>query len=665
MKSKKKSKKIIRRLAAASCMTVLAFAAPADGDYPIRHPEFSSARVMRGFWFDRIETNRTATLESNWRKCHETPRIANFTNAARRAVGTFGGIPFDDSDVYKVMEGTAYILATHPDGELTDRMNWLIGEMAKAQEPDGYLYTARTLGYSACNYRNRGKDWKVDMMGPTRWSNTGSSHELYNNGHMIEAAVAWYETTGNDNFLKIARKAADLFDRTFGPGETQLKNIPGHEEIELALVKLFRATGERRYLNLAKFFLETRGRGTQLINGVPCGEDGKPLPQKGYGRANLQDHLPVVRQREATGHAVRAGYLYCGMADVAALTGDREYLDAISAIWENVVGRKLHLTGGIGAWRLGEAFGEDYELPNESAYLETCAAIANALWNDRMFMFTGESKYVDVMERTIYNGFVSGISLSGDEYFYPNPLASKGGYKRSKWFDCSCCPVNDIRFIPQIPSFAYATDGKGTIYWNLFMEGEAEIAGVKVSCRTDYPWSGEATLELTTPDSRLSTLKIRIPGWAVGRPVPSDLYAQVKPSSFSEVGVSVNGAALNGCPGQDGYVTVSRKWKTGDRVALSLPMPVQRIRAHAKVAADVGRLAVERGPIVYCAEGCDNGGKAFDAALPADATFADDTITIGDKEFPALRASNGLKLVPYCLWGNRKPGNELETWFRE
>ena len=650
---------------------LLAAGAAVAADYPIRNAEMSAVRVTHGFWFDRLETNRTATLESNWRKCHETPRIANFTNAANRAIGTFGGIPFDDSDVYKVMEGTAYILATHPDPRLQGYQNWLVGEIAKAQEPDGYLYTARTLGFDKLNADldklDKSRRWCVKMMGPTRWSNTGSSHELYNNGHMIEAAVAWHETTGNDNFLKVARKAADLFDRTFGPGETQLKCIPGHEEIELALVRLFRATGERRYLNLAKFFLETRGKGTQLIDGVPCGEDGTPLPQEGYGRMNLQDHLPVVQQREAKGHAVRAGYLYCGMADVAALTGEKAYLEAISAIWENVVSRKLHLTGGVGARRTGEAFGADYELPNESAYLETCAAIANALWNDRMFRFKGETRYVDVLERTIYNGFASGISLSGDEYFYPNPLASKGGYKRSKWFGCSCCPVNGIRFIPQIPSFALATDGRGTVYWNLFLALEAEIDGVKLSVETDYPWDGKVKLTVKSLALRpggFSTLKVRIPGWAVGRPVPSGLYEQTEPSSFMEVGLAVNGLALNGCPGRDGYVAITRAWKAGDMVTLNLPMPVKRIRAHEKVEADRGRLAVEKGPIVYCAEGVDNGGKAFEAALPPGVTFTEDSITIGDKRYPALKASNGLKLIPYCLWGNRQPGNELQVWFK-
>ena len=619
-------------------------------DYPIKSVEMTKVKVTGGFWFDRIETNRTATLKSNLAKCNETPRIANFTNAANRAWGTFGGIPFDDSDVYKVMEGASYILATRPDPGLRKYVEWFVGQVAKAQEPDGYLYTARTLGFSCAKQENGEMARRFRMMGPTRWSNVPSSHELYNVGHMYEAAVAWYQATGRGDFLKIAEKNAALIGRTFGTGEFQLRDVPGHEEIELALCKLYRETGKRQYLDLARHFVDGRG----------------------YGDAYNQNHLPFARQREAVGHAVRAAYLYCGAADVAALTGDESYAAAIDALWEDVVSRKLHLTGGIGARPKGESFGAAYELPNDYGvtYLETCAAIGNALWNERMFRRTGKSKYVDVLERTIYNGFVSGVSLSGDEYFYPNPLASKGGYKRSKWFGCSCCPVNDVRFIPQIPTFAYATDGKGTLYWNLFMEGEAEIAGARLSCKTGYPWSGKAVLTVMSCGASgvralPKTLKVRIPGWAMGRPVPSDLYAQTAPSSLMEVSVSVNGKAVNGVPGEDGYLAIGREWQAGDAVELNLPMPVKRIRAHEKVEADRGRLAVERGPVVYCAEGCDNGGKAYDATLPADASFADDVITIGDKTFPALKASNGLKLMPYCLWGNRAPGNEMQVWFRE
>ncbi len=630
-------------------------------DYPIHAADMRKIHVTPGFWFERLETNRTVTLKSNFQKCNETPRIANFTNAAKHAWGTFGGIPFDDSDVFKVMEGAAYIHAMNPDPELEKYMDWLIGQVAGAQEPDGYLYTARTLGFA---YNSEGDlPWQYGMMGPTRWSNCGASHELYNVGHMYEAAVAWYKATGKTNFLDVATKNANLVCRTFGWDEDQLKDAPGHEEIELALCKLYLATGKRKYLDQAKFFLDMRGRKDLRANA---------------GEADRQDHKPVVEQDEAIGHAVRAGYLYTGMADVAALTGDSSYIAAIDRLWENVVSKKLYLTGGVGARReyhhpeygnLWEAFNGPYDLPNDSdeAYLETCAAIANVLWNQRMFLWHGETKYVDVAELTLHNGFLSGISLSGDEFFYPNPLASKGGYKRSKWFDCSCCPVNDVRFIPQVPTFAYASK-PGAIFWNLFIPGEAVVDGVCIRVETAYPWDGAMKLSIAGfeggSDSRDFTLKVRIPSWACGRPVPSDLYAQIDPASCDTVTLSVNGLSVAVKQGVDGYVDIARTWKPGDTVELNLPMPVKRVRAHEAVEADRGRLAVMRGSILYCAEGCDNGGKAYDAVLPADATFADDTISIGDKTYPALKASNGLKLIPYCLWGNREPGNELQCWFK-
>ena len=648
--------------------SVMLVAAVSAADYPIRSAEMTKVRVTRGFWFDRLETNRLVTLKADLAKCNETPRIANFTNAANRAAGTFGGLPFDDSDVYKVMEGAAYIYAQHPDPKLREYVDWFISQVAKAQEADGYLYTARTLAF----YFGKKETGEIDYgwMGPDRFSRLESSHELYNVGHMYEAAVAWYQSTGERNFLDVAVRNADFVYRTFGPEPYKLHDVPGHQEIELALVKLYRVTGETRYLDLAQYFLETRGNRT---------------PREGLALSvDRQEHLPVLRQDEACGHAVRACYMYSAMCDVAALTGEAKWRNAVDRLWENVVGRKMHLSGGVGegntchpkfgnGW---EAFGNDYSLPNETAYLETCAAIAHALWQERLFRMTGAAKYVDVLERILCNGFLSGISISGDEFFYPNPLANKTGlghakkkpYVRSKWFGCSCCPVNDVRFIPQVPSFAYATNGEGTLYWNLFMEGEAEIAGVKLSCKTDYPWNGKATLTVgdrqAQGDNGLRMLKVRIPGWAKGRPVPSDLYTQTVPSSVMEVAVLVNGLAVNGVPGKDGYLTIGREWKSGDVVEVNLPMPVKRIRAHEKVEADRGRLAVERGPIVYCAEGCDNDGKAYDAVLPADATFTDDRITIGGKVYPALKASNGLKLIPYCLWGNREPGNEMQVWFK-
>lgn len=667
-----------------SLVSSLASLAAIAADYPIRSAEMTKTRVTRGFWFDRLETNRTATLKSNWAKCNETPRIANFTNAANRTAGTFGGIPFDDSDVYKVVEGTAYVLAEHPDPELEKYVTWFIGEVAKAQEPDGYLYTARTLGYERMNW-GKAEGWHVGMMGPTRWSNIPASHELYNVGHMYEAAVAWHQVTGRDDFLKIAEKNAALIGRTFGPGEFQLRDVPGHEEIELALCKLYRETGKRQYLDLAKHFVDARGCGPDRRVAAVFTQEGdlKKSEEMTLPGAYCQNHLPFVKQREAVGHAVRAGYLYCGATDIAALTGDRDYAAANDALWNDVVSCKLHLNGGIGARPKGEAFGQAYELPNDKdtapdlkadqTYLETCAAIALALWNDRLFRFHGESKYVDVLERTLYNGMISGVSLSGDEFFYPNPLACKGGYKRSKWFGCSCCPVNIVRFVPQIPSMIYATGPDKTLYWNLFASSKTAVRlppvnSVELEQTTDYPWSGKSILKFTRIVSKPMpkfALKIRIPGWAKGQPVSSDLYVQTEPSSVMGISVVVDGRAVNAVPGKDGYITIEREWKVGSTVEVDLPMPVKRIRAHAKVEADKGRLAVERGPIVYCAEGCDNGGKAYDAVLPADATFTDDTITIGDKTFPALKASNGLKLIPYCLWDNREPGNELQVWFKE
>jgi DUF1680 family protein len=609
-------------------------------DYPIRSVEMSKVKVTGGFWLPRIETNRLVTLKTDFAKCNETPRIANFTNCAARAKGLkFGGIFFDDSDVYKVMEGAAYIYATSKDPELKKYMDWLISQVGRAQEADGYLYTARTLG------------GHKSIEGTARWEALFFSHELYNVGHMYEAAVAWYQATGERNFLDIAIKNADLICRTFGPGKGLLKLTSGHQEIELALCKLYRVTGEQKYLDMAKFFIDMRGAKQH---------------RQTWG-VSVQDHAPVLEQTEALGHAVRAGYMYAGMADIAALTGEQAYIAAIDRLWENVVGRKLHLSGGIGAgkktfhpkWGAAqESFGVDYELPNETAYLETCAAIANALWNQRMFLWKGEAKFVDVIERILYNGFLSGISLSGDTFFYENPLAAtaKRQYKRAKWFGCSCCPVNDVRFIPQIPTFAYATDGKD-VFVNLFMESEADINGVNVKVETRYPWSGTVKVKIA-PDvpGRTFKVKVRVPGWARGKPVPSDLYTQTQPATFAYAG-----------PGrlENGYLVFEKAWRKGDTFTVDFPMPVKRVRAHANVAANKGRLAVERGPIMYCAEGADNPGGAFDARLPATATFADTSITIGDRTFPALKASNGLVLIPYFAWNHRQVGNDMQVWLKE
>ena len=643
-----------------SVISSIAFA----GGYPYAPAGLNDVKVTGGFWLARIETNRLVTVKTDFRKCEETGRIANFERAARREKGGFKGVPWDDSDVFKVIEGAAYTLAQHPDPELDRYLDNLIAQIAGAQEQDGYLYTARTLGY------------KAPMMGPKPFSRNRDACELYNVGHLYEAAVAHYEVTGKRTLLDVATRNADLVAKTFGLGEGQSRETSGHEEIEIGLCRLYQATGDAKYLKLAQHFIDMRGR-----------RDLRPT----WG-ARLQDHLPVRQQREALGHAVRAGYLYSSMADVMALAGDASYAPALDALWSNVVSRKLHLNGGIGAHYIvrykdrslgdaaGEAFGEDYDLPNHKAYLETCAAIGNALWNERMFLLHGDAKYVDVLERTLYNGLISGVSIGGDEFFYPNPLASKGGYKRSKWFGCSCCPVNVVRFIPQIGRFAYAAKGDSA-YVNLFVESEAKLrlAGgeVKLVQKTTYPWKGGVRIEVTPgragsplpaaavagrPPYQRFTLHIRVPGWCVGRPVPSDLYEQVVPGTLDDFRVTVNGAAVKVVPVK-GYCVISREWKTGDVVEISMNMPARRIKANDKVAADRGRYAVERGPIVFCAEGIDNGGKAFNACLPLSTVLTEGEIEIASTRMVSL-VGGGLTLVPYFAWCHRGAG-EMQTWFAE
>ncbi len=650
------------------------------GDYGLKPAPLTSVKLLDGFWLSRFETNRNVTVWANFKKCEETGRIANFINAAKYAKGTFEGTPFNDSDVFKVIEGAAYTLSTHPDEKLEAYLDELIGHIAAAQEPDGYLYTARTLGYD--NGMIDG-EFNYGIMGPVRWSNISFSHELYNLGHLYEAAVAYYEATGKRTLLDVAIRSADLVDRTFGPGETQLKDVSGHEEIELALCKLFRVTGETRYLKLAKHLLDTRGHNDLGARpGFVKWEDGGVL--KGDSPEMLlhrQKHKPVLQQTEAEGHAVCAGYLYSGMADIAALMEQDDYRKAVDILWENVVGHKLHLTGGVGARPHGESYGDNYELPNESAYLETCAAIANALWNQRMFLLHGDSMYVDVLERIIYNGFLSGISLSGDEFFYPNPMASKGGYARSKWFGCSCCPVNVVRFIPQIPQFAYATR-ENCAYVNLFVASEAKLpldsGAVTLRQETAYPWEGRTHIRISPAvEGQRFALALRVPGWAIGRPVPSDLYVQTNPGSLNDVSILLNGNKLQ-LNLKKGYCVSEQEWKDGDVVEMVMNMPVRRIRAHEKVAADKGRLAVERGPIVYCAEGVDNGDNVYNLILPEDAVFKLADTTICGQTFPALdgqgvalftdlkenairEEQSVIRLIPYFAWCHRGAG-QMHTW---
>ena len=622
-------------------------------DYPVQPVPFTAVRVQDSFWTPRLETNRLTTVWYDFQKCEKTGRIDNFSKAGKLMPGDFRGIPFDDSDVYKVIEGAAYTLALQPDAKLDKYLDDLIVKIAAAQEPDGYLYTARTI-----NPKGR-----VDFFGPTRWSKLAGSHELYNLGHLYEAAAAHFQATGKRSLLLVALKSADLVCKTFGSSPGQLQEPPGHEEIEIGLVKLFRATGEQKYLDQAQFFCDIRGRAeTHKLRG-PYQQDDKPL----------------VEQSEAVGHAVRAGYFYSGVADVAALTGDTNYIQAIDRIWENVVGRKLHLTGGIGATRVGEAFGKDYDLPNASAYLETCAAIANALWNERMFLLHGDAKYLDVLERVIYNGFLSGVSITGDRFFYPNPLESdgkrrfnRGSCERAPWFDCSCCPVNDVRFIPEIAGFIYATRGSD-LFVNLFIGSSAQCAvggtSVELQQTTRYPWDGKVTLRLTQVDrvaaSAPFTLNLRIPGWAANQPIPSDLY-RYDDGLQPRVRLAVNGKSIK-LKMKQGFARIERAWKAGDTVALEMEMPVRRMVAHPAVEADRDRFSLERGPLVYCAEGADNGGAVLDKTFAGPVHFQSDERPdllggIMTVKMTGPTKADALTCIPYYAWCHRG-ANEMRVWF--
>jgi DUF1680 family protein len=621
-------------------------------DYPIKPVPFTAVRVQDGFWTPRTETNRITTVWYDFQKCEETGRIDNFAKAGKLMEGDFKGTPFDDSDVFKVVEGAAYTLALHPDPKLENYLNDLIAKIAAAQEPDGYLYTARTI-----NPKGR-----VDFFGQTRWSNLRTSHELYNLGHMYEAAVAYYDATQKRSLLEVATKSADLICKIFGPGPGQLQEPPGHEEIAIGLVRMFRTTGNRNYLDQAKFFCDVRGR-------------RETHKLRGAGR---QDAKPIVEESEAVGHAVRSGYFYSGVADVAALTGDKAFVSAIDRVWADVVGRKLHLTGGIGASPGGEAFGKPYELPNDNAHRETCAAIANALWNERMFLLHGDSKYIDVLERIIYNGFLSGVSMTGDRFFYPNPLETDGKKKfnhgsneRAPWFGCACCPVNAVRFIPEIASYVYATRGK-ELYVNLFMGGSAKIdvegLPVEIKQATRYPWEGKIELSVTPSKAKEWTLNVRIPGWARSRPVPSDLYRYTFPVTEPDVSrlIQVNGKSSK-LKAENGYARITRKWKSGDKVMVSFDMPVRQVLAHDEVKANQGRFAVERGPLVYCAEGADNEGKVLDKTFPGKVLLEVQECPgvlggITAVKMKSTENNDSLTCIPYYGGCHRSP-NEMRVWF--
>ena len=607
-----------------------------NSQYPIDPVPFTSVKVDGGFWGQRMQASREVTVPLAFSKCEETGRYRNFENAAHPSDTIHvGGFSFDDTDVYKTIEGASYLLQTYPDAKLKNYIDSVLVIVAGAQEPDGYLYTARTMN------PKHPHEWA----GSKRWEKVEElSHEFYNLGHMLEAAVAHYQATGQRNFLDIAIRYADCVIREVGPNPGQVVRVPGHQIAEMGLAKLYLATGDKKYLDQAKFFLDYRGKT----------EHRDPYNQT---------HLPVLEQKEAVGHAVRATYMYAGMADVAALTGDQGYIHAIDTIWDNIVSKKMYITGGIGSTNDGEAFGANYELPNTTAYNETCAAIGMVYVNHRLFLLHGDSKYYDVLERTLYNGLISGVSLEGDAFFYPNPLEVKKErkYQRQAWFGCACCPSNISRFIPSLPGYVYAVKDND-VYVNLFMGNTStlQVKGKPVTLKqeTAYPYSGEVKLVIEEANQPF-TMKVRIPGWARNEAMPSDLYAFAD-GLQSQYSVKINGEVIK-TELQQGYCSISRDWKAGDVVELSFDLQPRLVKANNQVEADRGRVAVQCGPIVYCAESPDN-------EQPIDSIILNGLTQLKVEWQPEklhginqIVTDNGVTLIPYYAWAHRGV-SDMEVW---
>ncbi len=620
--------------------------------YPISPIPFTDVKITDQFWGQRLKASREVTIPLAFSKCEETGRYENFVKAANPSEKyKVEGFSFDDTDVYKTIEGASYSMQTFPDKKLEKYIDSVLLIVAKAQEPDGYLFTSRTMNPKHPHAWAGSKRWEKEE---------DLSHELYNLGHMIEGAIAHHQATGKRNFLDIAIKYADCAVREVGDKPGQACVVPGHQITEMALAKLYVLTGEIKYLNFAKFLLDKRGK-------------------TGKKQEYSQSHKPVLEQEEAVGHAVRAAYMYTGMADVAALTGDSGYIKAIDKIWENIVSKKLYITGGIGATSHGEAFGKNYELPNMSAYCETCAAIGNVYLNYRLFLLHGKSKYYDVLERTLYNGLIAGVSLDGGGFFYPNPLESIGQHQRQPWFGCACCPSNIARFIPSVPGYVYAVHNS-EVYVNLFISNNStlKVAGKKVNIvqNTSYPWKGDIKINVNPSGKQNFQLKIRIPGWVQGQVVPSDLYtySDRKQLSYS---IKVNGEVQKSIP-VNGYFSINRQWKKGDVVEVHFDMEPRTVKSHSAVEANRGKVSVERGPIVYCAEWPDNDFGVLSVIMNRKPEFKieekpellkgitqlqTDAQTLSYNKAGKIEARDvTLTLIPYYAWAHRGSG-EMAVWF--
>ncbi len=636
-------------------------------DYPFQPVSFTKVKITDEFWSPRIKTNRNETIPHAFKKCEETGRINNFLRAARVMDNDkVSHFPFDDSDVYKILEGAAYSLSVKSDSKLEEYVDELIEKITAAQEEDGYLYTKRTI-----DPINPHK-----FSGKKRWEYVATlSHELYNIGHLLEGALAYYEATGKHKLLDVAIKSVELIDKIFGPGKNE--SAPGHQGIEVGLIRLYRKTGIEKYLRLAKFFLDIRGSKVAK-NYKSYLKLMETLPASIFS-ANLehnQTHKKVIDQVEAVGHAVRATYMYSSMVNIAVLTNDKDYIKAIDSIWDNVVSKKISITGGIGAkpFTSGEAFGPNYYLPNMRSYNETCASIGNFFWNYHLFLLRGDSKYLDVMERILYNGLISGVSLNGKNFFYSNPLASKGRHRRRPWFDVACCPSNIARFIPSIPGYIY-TQQENAVYVNLFVSSTATLSidgkTILITQETGYPWNSDVKLTINTQEGGKFSIAIRIPGWAQNKPLPSDLYHYLNKCN-EIISLKVKGKPID-INLEKGFVHINRIWKDSDVIELELPMPIRRVLAHEKVKANIGKVALERGPIVYCLEWPDNGtNNVFNMVIDDNDSLRAEfrknllngiVIITGSIHYleEKKKIKKNFTAIPYYAWAHRGRGN-MTVW---
>lgn len=615
----------------------------------IRPVNFSDVVITDAFWSPRIDKVSTATL----RACidyteNKTGRIRNFEKAARRKGEKHEGVYYDDSDVYKALEAIAYCLRSHPDTALRRKADEWIDKIAAAQLPDGYLNTYYTL----TGLQNRWTDME--------------KHEDYCAGHLIEAGIAYHDATGDRRLLDVAIRFADHIDSVFRRADRHW--VSGHEEIELALMKLYHHTGDARYMQLAQWFLDQRGHG--YGKGVIWDQWKDP--------DYCQDKVPVDEQDHITGHAVRAMYLYTGMADVAAVTGSTGYMAAMRRVWDDVVGRNLYLTGGIGAEAQNEGFGAPYDLPNETAYCETCASVGMVLWNSRMNLLTGDAKYVDVLERSLYNGALDGLSLSGDRFFYGNPLASRGGRNRKEWFGTACCPSNIARLVSSLGNYIYGTTDKGILV-NLYIGSHSTFKvdrkEVGLRLETGYPWNGRVKITVDATAKQSFPLSLRLPGW-METPAPGGLYSYAD-TAKSEVRVMVNGKPA-AYKLDKGYAVIDRVWKKGDVVGLELPMEVRKVVSRKEVRQDSGRVALQYGPLVYCVETADNGDDVWKTIVPPDTHFETnfDAARLGgintirfDAKVAVVSgggrtlssADKKITAIPYYAWCNRG-GDAMQIW---